>query len=221
MSKVTRWFPQIPRSARWGLLLLPGLLLTQGCDDGTSPGVAQVQVRLTDAPADIIASAEVWISRIYLQGCEEPEVEGEEEEGCEPVDLFNNPVEPHMFDLLTLQDGTTADLTGMVNVEAKIYRQLRLVVDSARVTLVEGFTFEGAEDPFNVADLKVPSGSSSGIKVHLDQAINTETEEVTTVLVDFDVADNFKLQGPVEGPEIMGVTFTPTLKEKGRSHGEG
>ena len=42
------------------------------------------------------------------------------------------------------------------------------------------------------------------------------------VLVDFDVDANFVLQGPEQGMIFKGMTFTPTLNEKGRSHqGEG
>jgi len=109
-------------------------------------------------------------------------------------------------------------LTGFVPVEATVYHQLRFVVDSARVTLAEGYTFANPGDPANVAVLKVPSGDSSGIKVHLDQAIDAESEATTVVLVDFDVADNFVLQGAGQDTVITGVVFTPTLREKGRSH---
>jgi len=181
--------------------------------------MSEVKVQLTDAPADAIASAVVWISRVYLQACEEGE-EGETEE-CTAVDLFNDPEAPKEYDLLTLQDGVTADLTGFIPVEATVYRQLRLVVDSAKVTLAEGFTFEEPGDPENVATLKVPSGASTGIKVHLDQAIDAETEATTVILVDFAVADNFVLQGAGQDTVIKGVTFTPTLNEKGRSNQPG
>jgi len=216
MRDIIRWFPQLAKSGIAALLLLPLAGLSQGCEDGTGPQLAQVQIQLTDAPADAIAMAEVWISRVYLQGCMQGE-EGAEEE-CGAVDLFNDPETPLYYDLLTLQDGATAELTDMVNVEAKVYRQLRLVVDSAKVTLKDGYTFEGAEGAANVAILKVPSGASSGIKVQLLEAIDADTEEVTVVLVDFAVADNFVLQGTGEGNVLKGVIFTPTLKEKSRSN---
>ena len=45
------------------------------------------------------------------------------------------------------------------------------------------------------------------------------TENVLTIVtVDFDVNDNFVIQGNAESPAgIQGVLFTPTLKEKGRT----
>jgi len=216
MNAIVRWGQRNLLGALVMALAIPAIGLTQGCDDGTAPGLAEVKIQLTDAPADAIASAVVWISRVYLQGCAEGE-EGVTEE-CTATDLYNDPENSKEYDLLTLQDGGSADLTGFVPVEATVYHQLRFVVDSARVTLAEGYTFANPGDPANVAVLKVPSGDSSGIKVHLDQAIDAESEATTVVLVDFDVADNFVLQGAGQDTVITGVVFTPTLREKGRSH---
>ena len=67
---------------------------------------SNVQVLLlTGAPSDMIASAGVWISHVYLQG----RVGEPEEDGAGRVDLFNDPGSPHHYDLLELQDGLTAD----------------------------------------------------------------------------------------------------------------
>ncbi len=166
------------------------------------------QVRLTAAPYDMIASAEVWISHVYLQG-------GGDDTADETgrVDLFNDPEAPLHFDLLTLQDGITADLTGLVEVEAGLYQGLRLVVDRARVTLVEGLAFP---DDTDTALLMVPSGSESGIKVMLDDAIAAAEGESTSLTVDFDVDRNFVIQGGEGESAIRGVLFTPVLLELDR-----
>jgi len=165
-----------------------------------------VQILLTDAPSDMIASAEVWISHVYLQGgVGEPE-----EDGGGRVDLFNDPESPHHYDLLDLQDGLTADLTGFVEIEAGLYQGLRLVVDSARVTLVEGLAFP---DDTDTALLMVPSGSESGIKVMLDDVIEVAEGESTILTVDFDVDRNFVIQGDQGQGVIEGVLFTPVLLE--------
>jgi len=63
--------------------------------------------------------------------------------------------------------------------------------------------------------LKVPSGMQSGIKVLLGEPVTADAGELTIVTVDFDVDDNFVLQGPADAPH--GVIFTPVLKEKGRT----
>jgi hypothetical protein len=229
MSGVVAWIPKTALRIVGPLLLLAFLPSIEGCEDSTGPETTQVKVLLTDAAADYIESAVVTISRVYLQGCAEGE-EGEDAE-CEPVELYPSDEwteDPLQFDLMTLRGGIYEDLTGLVTVPEASYRQLRLVVDEAVVTLfydpedelVEDFTFENptdAESP-NVAFLKVPSGMESGIKVHLNGPIGGDGSDLTTVLVDFDVNANFVLQGPDENNVFRGIIFTPTLKEKGRSH---
>ncbi len=194
-------------------------LLLPACDDATGPeGMGQVQVLLTDAPSDYIQSAEVWISRAYLKGgADEGEETEEESANGGPIVLFDaGDGDPMYFDLLTLQEGITANLTGAEDVEAGTYRQLRLVVDRAVVTLKPDYKFTDDETS---KPLHVPSGMQSGIKVHLNGPIEVTEETLTIVTVDFDVDDNFKLQGtPPEG--IHGILFTPTLNEKGRTEEE-
>ena len=129
------------------------------------------------------------------------------------MDLFNEPENPQHYDLLTLQDGVTADLTGAVDVDVGLYGSLRLVVDRALVTLVEGVSFE---DETNSATLFVPSGSSSGIKVLLTGDLEAVEGETTTLTVDFDVDQNFVIQGsPVLGG-VRRIIFTPLLRELAR-----
>ena len=170
-------------------------------------GAPQVSILLTDAPADYIDTALVGISRVYLKA----------DEDSADVDLYNNPDSLLVFDLLTLQDGVTAHLASGV-VPENDYKQLRMVVDSAMVSLVDSLEFE---DGGNWDILKVPSGASSGIKVQLASPVPADSGFVTVITVDFDVNDNFKIQGNPNTPAgIKGVLFTPTLKEKGRSQDE-
>ena len=189
----------------FGLFLVLGAL--NSCDDPSGPeGAARVRVLLTDAPSDYIASAEVHISRVYLQGG------GEEDAGR--VDLFRDEADPLVFDLLELRDGITADMTGEVDVEPGKYRQLRLVVQRATVTLADGYAFS---DGSREKTLFVPSGAQSGIKIQLSEDIDAEPGETTTLVVDFDVDKNFVLQGNPNTPAgIHGVLFTPVLHEKSR-----
>lgn len=178
-------------------------------DDGTSPdGGARLQVLITDAPSDYVETAEVWISRVYL-------VPGEGgENGAGHVDLFNDADNPKQYDLLTLRDGLTADLTDPVEVEAGVFNQLRLVVDLAEISLKDGFEFS---DGTTSRSLFVPSGMQSGIKVQLDGPLTPESGQLTVVTVDFDVDQNFVLQGNPDSPAgLRGILFTPVLREKDR-----
>jgi hypothetical protein len=205
---------------RW-TLHLSGMALVFGlaaCDsaspvDDAAAGDARVQILLTDAPADYIEEAWVWISRVYLiPGEEDPE------EGPAFVDLFNDPEAPLAYDLLTLRDGVVADLTGEVELPAGTYRQLRMIVADAEVTLADGYTFDNGETS---RKLFIPSGAQSGIKVNLAEPITTEAGTVDVILVDFDVNQNFVLQGNPDTPAgLRGVLFTPMLRELSRSRSD-
>lgn len=163
--------------------------------DGTGPQLARVSLYLTDAPSDQIASAQVWISRAYLlPGSDESAGRG-----------FTITDEPQEYDLLQLQNGVTA-LLGSDLIPVGDYNQLRLVVDSARITLVAGATFE---DGSNTQTLKVPSGSRSGIKVHFAGGVHIDPAGAA-IVVDFPVSENFVFQGSAEAPK--GVLFTPSLR---------
>ena len=178
-------------------------------DDSTGVELSSVRILLTDAPTAVIASAEVWISRVYLQGGADGGTEGA------GMDLFNDPDNPQHYDLLILQNGVTVDLTGAVDVGVGIYRSLLLVVDRAEVTLADGLLFE---DGTNSTTLFVPSGSSSGVKVLLVHDLELLAGETTTLTVDFDVAQNFVLQGNDGSGSVRGINFTPLLRELTRNH---
>ena len=190
-------------------VLLGGALAAAllGCHDSndSGSGTSQVRVMLTDAPADYIKSAVVTISRVYL-------VPGDDE--SQSVDLLPVTAEPMTFDLLDLRGGIEAFLAEK-KVAARPYEQLRLVVDSATVTLVDGVTFN---DGSSTRELVVPSGAQTGIKVELAQPIDAGDGMLTIVVVDFDVDRNFVLLGnPATPAGLNGVQFTPTLTEKDRS----
>ena len=128
-----------------------------------------------------------------------------------PQPLGTGPAPAWLFELLSLQNGLTFELTDEVEVPAGLYGQLRFVVDRAVVTLMEGYEFAAGGQ---VAELRVPSGSTSGIKVNLVNDLVLEEGEVTTITVDIPVDDNFRIQGNPGTPAgIQGVSFVPTLHE--------
>lgn len=202
------------RSIFTGAVLAMALLFTASCESTTSTvdsesGDALIRIMLTDAPADYIEEAWVSISRVYLiPGEEDPE------EGPPFVDLFDDAENPLQYDLLTLRDGVTADMTGDVEVPAGTYNQLRMIVADAEVTLIEGYAFP---DGTTTRPLFIPSGAQSGIKVNLNEPITTEEGTMNVILVDFDVNQNFVIQGNPDTPAgIQGILFTPMLRELSR-----
>jgi len=169
------------------LAALVSLCTLVACNEG--PRLAQVSVRLTDAPNPGIASADVWVSRVYLVG------------GDSGVNISTTPAQ---YDLLSLQSGVTA-LLGSALIPAGDYEQLRLVVDSARITLAGSATFS---DGSNTRTLKVPSGMQSGIKVNFGGPVHVAPGQ-TTLVVDFDASRSFVFTGAASSP--TGALFKPVL----------
>lgn len=184
------------------LSLLAGVTLA-ACDSPTSINRdAYLQLQLTDAPADYLESAVVEIGRIEILPLDGgPAVVIVEDAGS--------------YDLLQLQDGVTADL-GAAHIESGEYAQLRMIVESAELTLAEGYEFT---DGSTTRTLFVPSGDQTGIKINLtpadgdgDAGVDIRPGE-TVLVVDFDVSQNFVMQGDAESAAgIQGYLFTPTLR---------
>lgn len=193
------------------LLLALGVV---GCQDDTvgvegptgdlpTDGAAVVRILLTDAPSDYIASAEVDIGRVELVPKDDGEHVVLSEDG---TDGFVN--------LLDFQNAATTPIAEAA-IDPGTFVQLRLVVEAARVSLIDGYEFR---DGSTEKDLKVPSGAQTGIKLNL----STEGEEdagvtivpgETVLVLDFDVNRSFVLRGNPETPAgVHGVIFTPTIR---------
>lgn len=185
-------------------LAFPVAALALAACSGTtdSPnGTVNLKVQLTDAPSVEFDSAIVEIGRITLIPVEGDPIVITEEGG--------------RFDLLDLQNGVTAEL-GDVDIPAGDYSELRLVVTSAYVGLAAPYEFEAGGTE---SSLKVPSGAQSGIKVKL-RSMDADSmvpfvsiNDDMILVVDFDVSQNFKIQGNPDTPAgIKGVLFTPVLR---------
>ena len=187
-------------------------LVLGGCDQLTAPNMTApepaasshsqpgtVRVLLTDAPFpfDLVESANVEIERVELLSDEEGvQVLSEEEQA---------------FNLLTLRNGVTTPL-GEIELPAGRYDQIRLIVDdSASVVLKNGTRY----------DLKVPSGTETGIKV-LTGGLEISGEEQATITLDFNVEESFVVQGNPNTPAgIKGFIFKPVVKLKDIDQEEG
>lgn len=182
------------------LPMLAGALMLGACDNPAGLDQARVRIELTDAPSDYIAAAVVTIGRIELLS-----------NGAAPITVVE---QGGTYDLLQLQNGVTASL-GSVDVEPGTYTQLRMIVESAEVTLADGYTFTDGSTTKSIA---VPSGAQTGIKINLTPAEGEESGvEIrpgeTVLVVDFDVSSNFVMQGDAETPAgIQGFNFTPSLR---------
>jgi hypothetical protein len=171
-------------------------------DPGTPvPQATRIQILLTDAPVDYIGEALVDIGRVTLVGGDGGPIVLSED----GTDGFVN--------LLDFQNAATMPLAE-ADIEPGTYSQLRLVVEAARVTMAEGYTFR---DGSTEMELKVPSGAQTGIKLNLQDAEDGGPVEIvpgeTVLVLDFDVNRSFVLRGNPETPAgVNGVNFKPTIR---------
>lgn len=168
--------------------------IAAACSDSTTAaGTGQLTVQLTDAPVGSIQSAVVFISRIYLIG-------GSDSTGSQ-ITISSTPAQ---YDVLNFQGAVTAAL-GSATVPVGTYTQMRLKVDSARITLVSPLTFSTGG---STKTLVIPSGQQTGVKVVFGGPVTVVPGE-TILVVDFDVSRNFVLTGPASAP--TGAIFKPVL----------
>jgi len=168
--------------------------LAAGCESSTSAGTGRLQVLLTDSPITDVESATFYISQVYLIG-------GSDASGTK----FTITTTPVTYDLLTLQDGITADL-GAATIPTGTYTQMRFVVDSAKLTLKSPLKFS---DGTTSKVLKVPSGMQTGIKVNFAAPLQI-TPGQTILVAEIDVSRNFVFTGPPTAP--TGALFTPVIR---------
>jgi hypothetical protein len=169
-------------------------VLAAGCESSTGAATAHLTVLLTDSPIAGVESATFHISQVYLIG-------GSDATGPRYT-ITSTPVD---YDLLTLQDGVTAQL-GDANIPVGTYTQMRFVVDQATITLKDPLTFS---DGSTSKTLSVPSGMQTGIKVNFGGPLQIMPGR-TVLLAEIDVARNFVFTGPPSAP--TGALFTPVIR---------
>ena len=185
-------------------ILVAALMATAftGCSDSTAPeGPAHFTVALTDSPGAWFESAEVVIGEVWAI-----------QAGGPPIMLTDD---GGTHDLLELQNGVMQELA-TTDIPATRLLQLRLHILSATVMLKAGYEF--AANGSRTAELFIPSGAQTGIKVNLRDAdggagVDLVPNETILVVVDMDVERNFVVNGSPDDPDgIKGVLFTPLLR---------
>lgn len=151
-----------------------------------------------------VASAEIWISDIYLVGG-----------GGEPVFLFESSGSDDLLylDLMDLREGVEIELLEPIPVPEGRYGQLRFTVAEARVHLEQGFSFA---DGTAETQAMIPSGF---LRVNLNDDLSIEGDEGTLLLLDFALERSFVFQGPPWAPR--GVLIRPVLFHESQRHPQG
>lgn len=168
-----------------------------GCgDDSASPGEGNGMLRvvMTDAPFPIglVAEANVSIERVEMR----------EKGSDDDADFIVLTDVDTVLNLIDLQNGLTATLVEL-EVPAGDYDEVRVITGDATIILTDSTDF----------DLKVPSGSQSGIKVKVSPVIHVEEGLTTELLLDFDLSKSFVVQGNPSTPAgINGFNFKPVIR---------
>ena len=187
------------KSALFVICIAFGLTSLSSCDStsvDTSTDHGRLRLLLTDAPFpyDLVDSTLVTITRVEIIPA------------ADSLSKLVLSTDTLTFNLLDLQNGVTAPLADST-LPAGDYSQLRLLVDQARVILTDSTEF----------NLKIPGGSSSGLKILL-HGLTIGTDSLTTATLDFDLEKSFIVQGNPSTPAgIEGFLFKPVIKPIGFS----
>jgi len=173
-------------------LLLAGCTLFLGaCGGGSSGGgTGTLDLSVTDAPFefDIVAAANISVDKITIFH------EADDDSG--PIVLYEGA--PILLDLFNLRDGLSQDLDEST-LPVGLYRQLRLRVTHAELTLTNGQHYTTDDDT-----IRLTSQDTSGFKVFVDPPIRIQKEQTTSVLLDYDLTRTFQ---PVPSVDALTATF--------------
>lgn len=197
-----------------GLMFLAGILVlatscTQVNDSGIGGGKGTLSVKLTDAPfpVSLVDQALVTIDKIEIRSktttaTTTTTTATTTDAGDETKFTVLYEGDGKVFDLLDLQNGITAELLSM-DLPAGSYDLIRMHIVSSKVNLKDGTSF----------DMKIPSGTSSGLKIKITPDLVIESGVESEVLLDFDVSKSFITQGNMKSPHgIKGFLFKPVLR---------
>lgn len=179
------------------IVLGTALMLSCSKDDtmnNYTEGKGKVNIYLTDAPfpVNLVSKTVVSIDKVEIRKQES------DTSGAEFITLTDEPME---VDLLTLSNGVT-ELLASVELEAGSYDLIRMHVGESTVYLNDDTQF----------DLKVPSGSSSGLKIKIKPAIEISSGQTADVLLDFDVSKSFVAKGNWKKGNLLGFNFKPVIR---------
>ena len=161
--------------------------------EDTSTGT--ISIAITDAPIDSVTEVWVEFSGLTLK----PQV------GDEIRLTFSS---PKRFDLLTLQNGVTAELQATTTVPAGPYSWVRLAVNAE----------DGVRDSYAIRDgmeveLRIPSGSEGGLQ--LSGGLSVDAGQASNYVIDWDLRK--ALVDPVSEPGVLLLRPSLRISDRGRS----
>ena len=188
------------------ILALVTIVLVAGCaqQDARVEGTNRVSVLLTDAPKDATCLL-VEFGRVDLVPADGT--------GGGVVTVYDG--EAVAIDVLELTNGEVEVLGVAPFVPDGDYGQVRLIVESATLF------FDEACDPDKDewAEVFVPSGAQTGLKINVEPPLSLEGEEERYVLIDFDVERAIVGTPPGSGNYLLKPTAIRAFSEVGAIEG--
>jgi hypothetical protein len=177
------------RNAIWASVLALAVASCGGGSSSSSGGVGRLQVLLTDAPFahDIVVSAQIKVSAIRVHR------DAQADSGF----ITLPDVTDVTLELLDLQNGLT-ELLVDAELPAGRYRQIRLVVEEARLELTNGNIYSTA-----LGNLNLTSTGTAGLKLFVNPPIQINAGATTAILLDFDLSKSFH---PIPATDALTAT---------------
>ncbi len=155
------------------LLIVTGISCDNEPNNSDSQGPASISVRLQDMPGDyenvFVDVMDVMVKYDSDEG----------ENGWQSLEAINTGV----YDLLELTGGVDVLLVDNYEIPSGVLKQVRLVLGEENSVVIEGDTLP----------LSTPSAQQSGLKIHVNQALEPNINY--TFLLDFDVDESIVMAG--------------------------
>jgi hypothetical protein len=173
---------------------LSAALILGACGGGGDPTPAEdmtglISIAITDASVDYVDVVNVRFTGVSLKP-----------ESGDAIDyVFDEPVD---LDLLTLQNGNTAELLPTTSVPVGRYNWIRLAVEAEFDNIFDSYAMltDGTQ-----VELRVPSGSQNGLK--LVSGITVTQGQSSNIVIDWDVR-----KALTDPPGQPGMFLRPALR---------
>ena len=183
-----------------------------GCADPTTQQQSgRLVVHLTDRPFrfDSVRSVDLYIVRVdaHRNDATDADVAANVDDDASTSNGWVTLTAPmQRLDVLSLRNGTLA-MIGEAEIMEGTYRSLRLVIDPTQssMTLKNGTVLDAQHG------LTFPSGSRLAMKVPLASPLHIESNQTSSMVIDFDVGKSFVVRG---GSLANGLLFKPVIKGK-------
>ncbi|MBI3235374.1 MAG: DUF4382 domain-containing protein [Bacteroidetes bacterium] len=150
------------------LFSLFSVLLLVGVSGCKKHNESQMTIRMTDAPGDFLAVHVDGVGLILIM------------ENRDPMILD---IKAGVYNLLELQNNVSVILANKVNIPYGRISEVRLILGSNNSVITPTGTYE----------MKVPSGSESGLKIKINQDVISSFD--LDLLIDFDADASVNLEG--------------------------